>query len=280
MIDSLILRLWSYPRHVVLQTTLGGAIVITLLLFALLGQFFFNPFVLLTSPFEPPSYAHPFGTDFLGRDVLSRLIVGTGQTLTAAATAVGIATVIGSLSGVLSGYIGGKLDRAITMVMDAWYSFPDIVMALLIIVLLGSGAFNAGLAIGLALIPQFFRVLRSDSFSTKSATYIEAERVLGASTRWILLRHLVPAALPSLIVMMTIGLARAVLTLGGLGFLGLGVAPPTPEWGAELGYAKNAIVSGIWWPTAYAGLMIFIAVIGFNQLGNGLRAMVAAQRST
>ena len=268
----------NYPRAAVLQTGIGIAIVTMLILFALVGRVFFDPFVLATSPFEPPSSAHPFGTDFLGRDVLSRLIVGTGQTLVAAAVVVSFTTLVGSLLGVLIGYLGGRIDRVVTMFMDAWYSFPDIVMALLVVVLLGPGAVNAGFAIGLALIPQFFRVLRSDSFSTKSATYIEAERVIGASTRWILFRHLVPAALPSLIVMMTIGFARAVLTLGGLGFLGLGVPPPTPEWGADLGLAKNAIASGIWWPTAYAGLMIFIAVIGFNQLGNGLREMVTARR--
>lgn len=270
----------KYPRSTVVQLSVGIVIVASLLVFAVLGQYLLDPYTIMTAPFQPPTARHIAGTDVLGRDIMSRLIVGTRQTLTVAAVAVAIATLVGSTLGILAGYLGGAIDRIANMVMDAWYSLPDLVMALLIAVFLGPGAVNAGFAIGLATIPQFFRVLRTDSFSTKSATYIEAERVLGAGTGWILVRHLIPATLPSLIVMMTIGLARSILTIGGLGFLGLGIPPPTPEWGSDLGAAKSAILSGVWWPTTFAGFMIFLAVLGFNQLGNGLNSVIAARRST
>jgi len=269
-----------YPKSTVVQLSVGVVIVASLLGFAALGQNFLDSYSIVTAPFQSPNAEHIAGTDVLGRDIMSRLIVGTRETLTVAVVAVAIATVIGSILGILVGYLAGAVDRIANMIMDAWYSLPDLVMALLITVFLGPGAINAGFAIGLAMIPQFFRVLRTDSFSTKSATYIEAERVLGAGTGWILIRHLIPATLPSLIVMMTIGFARSILTIGGLGFLGLGIPPPTPEWGSDLGAAKSAILSGVWWPTTFAGFMIFVAVLGFNQLGNGLNSLISARRAS
>lgn len=268
-----------YSRGTLIQLGIGLAIVIVLLSFAAFGGFFLNPYRLDTVPYQAPSAQHIAGTDVLGRDIFSRLIVGTRETLTVAAVSVSISTVIGAIVGILAGYLGGTVDRIVSMLMDAWYSIPDIVLVILFALMLGQGALNAGLAIGLSHIPQFFRVLRSESFGTKSAVYIEAERALGANTRWILFRHLIPAALPSLIVMITIGLARSILTVGGLGFLGLGIPPPTPEWGTDLGLARNVIFLGIWWPTTFTGLMIFVAVIGFNQLGNALNSLIKATRS-
>ncbi len=269
----------KYSRATLIQLGVGAIIVIVLLSFAAFGGYFFDPYSLVTAPYQPPSAQHIAGSDVLGRDIFSRLITGTRQTLTVAAVAVAISAIIGGLSGTLVGYLGGKVDRVVSMIMDAWYSFPDIVLVILFALVLGQGAFNAGLAIGLSHTPQFFRVLRSEAFTTKSAVYVEAERVLGAHTPWILARHLIPAALPSLVVMITIGLARSILTIGGLGFLGLGIPPPTPEWGTDLGLARNVILNGIWWPTTLTGLMIFVAVLGFNQLGNGLNSLIRATRS-
>jgi peptide/nickel transport system permease protein len=247
---------------------------------ATLGRYFLNPYKIVTPPFEPPSLQHLAGTDILGRDILSRLLIGTSQTLTTAGVAVVIAAIVGSTFGILVGYLGGKLDRVVSLLMDGWYSIPDVVVALLIVVVLGAGIVNLGLAIGLSLVPQFFRVMRSDSISVKSSTFIEAERVMGASTGWILLRHLIPATLPSLVVMVTIGLARSVLVIGGLGFLGLGVPPPAPEWGSDMGAARSAILAGVWWPTTFGGAMIFLAVLGFNQLGNGLNSLLTSRRAS
>ncbi|MDE1852618.1 MAG: ABC transporter permease [Thaumarchaeota archaeon] len=277
---SLVSFLSKQPKDRLFQLGIGAGLVIALLVMAVLGPYFFDPYSLVTAPFQPPSAQHPAGTDVLGRDILSRLIIGTRQTLTVAGIAVLIATTAGTILGILVGYLGGNADRLASVIMDGWYSLPDLVVALLISVVLGPGAVNAGLAIGLALIPQFFRVMRSDALSVKSATYIEAERIMGANTLWILFRHLLPAALPSLFVMVTIGLARSVLTIGGLGFLGLGVPPPTPEWGSDMGAAKSAILSGVWWPTTFAGFMIFIAVLGFNQLGSGLNSLINSRRTS
>jgi len=267
-----------HSRDTIIQIAIGGTILTVLIAFALLGQYLVNPYRIVTAPFQPPSSKNLLGTDVLGRDILSRLIVGTRQSLYVAAISVVISTAFGATLGIFMGYIGGALDRVANMVMDAWYAFPDIVLALTVTVLLGQGAINSAIAIAIALVPYFFRVLRSDAFTAKSLTYIEAERVLGANTAWIVFRHLIPATLPSLIVLMTIALARAVLTLGGLGFLGLGIPPPTPEWGTDMGLATSGIINGIWWPTTFAGLFIFIAVLGFNQLGNGLNSVLIGRR--
>jgi peptide/nickel transport system permease protein len=268
----------KHSRGTIIQIAVGSGILSVLVAFAVLGPYLVNPYRIVSPPFQPPSGQYNFGTDILGRDILSRLIVGTRQSLLVAAISVIMSTAFGATLGIVVGYVGGLVDRIANVIMDAWYAFPDLVLALIITVLLGQGAINASIAIAIALVPYFFRVLRSDAFAAKSLTYIEAERVLGASTTWIVFRHLIPSTLPSLIVLMTIGVARAILTLGGLGFLGLGIPPPTPEWGTDLGLATSEIISGIWWPTTFAGLMIFVAVLGFNQLGNGLNSVLVGRK--
>src|SRR5579872_5221196 len=157
-----------------LQFYFGGTIILVLLFFAIFGRFFADPYTFVTPPFASPSLAHPMGTDILGRDILSRMIAGTSQSLLVAFISVGIAAVTGSLFGIFVGYIGGFVDRVANIIIDAWYSVPDIVLALVISVVLGRGVINTSIAIGFALVPQFFRVLRSNAFSAKSTTYFEA----------------------------------------------------------------------------------------------------------
>jgi ABC-type dipeptide/oligopeptide/nickel transport system permease subunit len=160
------------------------------------------------------------------------------------------------------------------MVIDAWWAFPAIIFAILIAVMLGASATNTALAVGIAAAPSYSRVVRSITLSLKELPFIEAERCIGAGSFRIIFVHIFPNTLPSVLVLSTLGLGQAILTVSGLGFLGLGIPPPIPEWGTDLGAARGALVSGVWWASAFPGVMILLAVIGFNLLGEGLRPLV------
>ncbi len=219
---------------------------------------------------KAPSAAHPLGTDQLGRDILARLLFGARLTLFIGAFAVSVGLAVGVPLGVISGYYRGTLDFVIQRVMDLMLSFTTFLLALTLVALLGVGLTNVIVAVGISTIPRFARLVRSSVLSIREVTYIEASMALGVPHRRVLWRHVLPNALAPVIVQATLSMGATILTAAGLGFLGLGVQPPTPEWGAMLGEGRNYIFSQ---PsvTTFPGLAIFLAVVGFNLLGDGLR---------
>jgi peptide/nickel transport system permease protein len=220
---------------------------------------------------EPESAQHPMGTDDLGRDMLSRIIFGARLSLLAAIYAVGIAFVIGVPVGLLSGYYRGAWDELVVMrIVDAVQAFPFLILALALAATLGAGFGNAMIAIGLGFTPAFVRIVRAQVMSVASLDYILAAGAIGARDSRILLRHVLPNSMAPLLVQTTLSMAAGVLAEAGLAFLGLGAQPPTPSWGQMLSVAQGYISLAPWlayWP----GLAIFLTVMGFNLIGDGVR---------
>jgi peptide/nickel transport system permease protein len=181
---------------------------------------------------------------------------------------------VGSILGVFTGYLGGKVDRIITLVMDAFWAIPGFITALLVSTLLGSSTLNLSIAIGVGWIPSFYRNVRSLSISLREEDFTYAEIAMGASDLYIVLYHILPLCFSVIVVIMTIGIAHSIIVSAGLGFLGLGVPPPTPELGVDLAQGRQAIASGVWWTIFGPSLFIFIMVIGFNLLGEGLNEIL------
>ena len=217
-----------------------------------------------------PSAAHLLGTDHLGRDILARLAYGARFSLLIGFAAVGVGLVIGVPLGTVSGFYGGWLDLVIQRVIDVFLSFPGFLLALTLVAVLGVGITNVVVAVGLGVVPAFVRLTRASTLSIRSRNYVEAARAAGASGISIIWRHVLPNALPPVVIQATLGLGATLLTAAGLGFLGLGVQQPTPEWGAMLGEGRSYIFSNPNLAT-FPGLAIFLTVLGFNLAGDGLR---------
>ncbi len=224
----------------------------------------------LTHVLLPPSRFHLLGTDHLGRDILARILYGTRLSLFIGFLAVGLGLLVGVPLGIISGYYGGWLDIVIQRFVDVMLAFPSFLLALSLVSLLGVGLTNVILAVGVSTIPSFIRLTRGSVLVIREQTYIEAAKAVGAHDTTILFKHILPNTLTPVIVQATLGLGVAILMASGLGFLGLGVQPPTPEWGAMLGEGRNYIFSAPHVAT-FPGLTIFLAVLGFNLLGDGLR---------
>ncbi|TMC08275.1 MAG: ABC transporter permease [Chloroflexi bacterium] len=224
----------------------------------------------LADAFLPSSLTHPLGTDELGRDELVRLLYGTRYTLVLGFAAVAIGVGIGLPLGAVSGYFGGWLDLLAQRVMDILLAFPNILLALALVATLGVGLQNVIISVGITSIPVFVRLVRASALSVRELPYVEAGRALGVPSIVVLLRHVVPNSLAPVIVQASLQLGAAILIAAGLGFLGLGVQAPTPEWGTMLGASRNYIFSDPNLAT-FPGLAIFGAVLAFNLLGDGLR---------
>ncbi len=219
---------------------------------------------------QPPSPAHWLGTDELGRDILSRILFGARISLEIQIVAVLLALVIGVILGAVGGYLGGYVDNLIMRAMDVLLAFPSIFLALAIIAALGTGLFNLMLAAGIASVPQFARIVRASILSLKEREFVEAALALGSGSNRIMFRHLLPNCLAPIIVQSTLRMATVLLTASGLSFLGLGVQPPTPEWGAMLSNARSYLIVAPHVATI-PGLAIMVVVVGFNLFGDGLR---------
>ncbi len=224
----------------------------------------------LLNTLATPSFEHPFGTDEFGRDVLSRIIYGSRISLLVGFISVGIALVFGGFLGAAAGYFGGKTDHYIMRVMDVFLSIPQLLFAISVAASLGPGLGNLMLAVGVAAIPQYARVVRSGVLSIRSLDYIEASTASGGGSFYIILKHVLPNCAAPLIVQSTLGVAFAILIAAGLSFIGLGLEPPNPEWGAMLSTGREYIRD---FPhlTVFPGLAIMLTILSLNFLGDGLR---------
>ncbi|MBE7249083.1 MAG: ABC transporter permease [Actinomycetospora chiangmaiensis] len=224
----------------------------------------------LAARLQPPGRAHLFGTDELGRDIFARTVYGARATL-AIVTLVGVIVVpVGLVVGTLAGYLGGWLDAVLMRVTDIFLAFPSLVLALAFAAALGPGIVNAVIAIALTAWPPYARLARAETAAVARTDFIAAAVLQGASTPRILLRHVVPLCLSSVVIRLTLDMAGIILTAAGLGFLGLGAQPPTPEWGAMVA-AGRSVVLDQWWVATIPGLAIFVVSLAFNVLGDGLR---------
>jgi len=219
---------------------------------------------------KPPNSTHWLGTDELGRDIFSRLIWGARITLSIVLMVSAITAPIGLLVGCCAGYFGGWADAVLMRFTDVFLALPRLILALAFVAALGPGIGNAVLAITLVAWPPYARVARAETIALRHSEFIEAARVAGASSMRIVFRHLMPLCLPSVIVRMSLDMAGIILTAAGLGFLGLGAQPPSPEWGAMIATGRKFMIDQ-WWVAAMPGIAIALVSFGFNLLGDGLR---------
>lgn len=255
------------------QGALGTVIVTLLLIVAIFG-----PAITPRDPetfhfaarFAAPSAEFPFGTDWFGRDLFSRILVGARSTVLLAILATVIGTVLGAIIGVLSGYLGGWADEVMMRLTDAVMAIPSLLFALIILAALGSSALNAVIAIGIAFAPGMARISRSVTLQVKSLDYVAAARARGEGLGWIIFAEIMPNTIAPVIVEATIRVAFAIMTLATLSFLGLGAQPPSPEWGLMIAEARDHLFRSPW-PVIAPGAAIALVAIGFNLLGDGLR---------
>jgi peptide/nickel transport system permease protein len=252
----------------------GLLIVLTLILIAI-----FAPLIAghvspvhqsLADRLAPPSSLYWFGTDELGRDIFSRTVHGARVTLTIVILVSVVVAPIGLAVGLLAGYLGGWVDAVLMRITDIFLAFPRLVLALAFAAALGPGIENAVIAISLTAWPPYARIARAETVTIARSDFISAIVLQGASTWRILFRHIMPLCLSSLIVRLTLDMAGIILTAAGLGFLGLGAQPPTPEWGAMVSAGRDVILDQ-WWVATIPGIAIFVVSLGFNLLGDGLR---------
>jgi peptide/nickel transport system permease protein len=256
------------------RAPLIGAAIVGLFVLAAL----FAPLIAGTDPLaqnlahgsQPPSFAHPFGTDKLGRDVFARIVYGSRISIRIGFVAVGLAISAGTVIGMVAGYAGGAVESALMGAMDVMLAFPSIILAIGITTILGPSVTNLMIAIGIVYIPQYARLARASALEAKGTEYVEAARAVGAGPALILLRHILPNIVAPLLVQATLGIATAELEAAGLSYLGLGARPPAPEWGAMLNDARDYWVTAPW-ALIFPGLSITALVLGFNLLGDGLR---------
>lgn len=248
------------------------------LVFLMIGMTIFAPWISPYHPvryegggrLEPPSVKHFFGTDQLGRDVLSRIIHGGQVPIIVAVASAFFALSSGMTIGLISGYQGGWLDRFLSLLMDSVYSFPSLILAIVMIAVLGPSIFNMVLAVGVVYIPRYFRVVRSQVTQLKSKEYVEAAHSLGFSDLRILFKHIAPNTINSVMAILSFNIADGILTESGLSYLGYGLPPPAPDWGFDIQNGQQFMLSGHWWLITFAGLMIILLALGFAMLGEGL----------
>lgn len=228
---------------------------------------------------QPPSASHWFGTDELGRDVFSRVIVAARVSLQVAVVSVTFAFVVGVLLGVVSGYVGGLLDVVLMRVVDVMFAFPVLLLALAIVAILQPGMATTMLAIGIVYTPIFARVARASTLSVRHEPYVQVSRTMGTPTTTILRTHVLPNISGPLIVQTSLSLAFAILSEAALSFLGLGIQPPAPSWGGML-FSAQGFLGQAWWMSVFPGVAIFVTVLAFNLLGDGLRDVLDPKQRT
>ncbi|WP_410741003.1 D,D-dipeptide ABC transporter permease [Citrobacter koseri] len=257
-------------------TLTGGVIIILMLLLMVLSPWItpYDPNAIdLTARLLAPSATHWFGTDEVGRDLFSRVLVGSQQSIVAGLVVVGIAGGIGSLLGCLSGVMGGRADAIIMRLMDIMLSIPSLVLTMALAAALGPSLFNAMMAIAIVRIPFYVRLARGQTLVVRQFTYVQAARTYGAS-RWHLISwHILRNSLPPLIVQASLDIGSAILMAATLGFIGLGAQQPSAEWGAMVAIGRNYVLDQ-WWYCAFPGAAILITAVGFNLFGDGIRDLL------
>ena len=256
------------------RVLLGGVVVLLLVLVAL-----FSPVIVPYDPIEvnpsdsmeAPSLQHWLGTDDLGRDVLSRVLLGSRVSLSVGLISVSIGLIVGVSVGLAAGYLGGPVDLLAMRVIDALLSFPALLLAISITAALGPQIWNAMIAIGVVAIPAYTRLTRAQVLSIREREFVTATRAIGASSWRIVFRHILPNVSNSLVVQASLSTAFAILAEASLSFLGLGAQPPTPSWGQDINYSQRYLSNMMWWMSAGPGIAIFLAVLSFNFLGDALR---------
>jgi peptide/nickel transport system permease protein len=270
--DSQFRRGWSkLKRNKV--ALLGGLIITLYIVTALLAPVLFpgNPSAPnLMMALERPSIEHPLGTDELGRSILGRIIYGSRVSLLIAFGAVLVGLLIGVPVGLVSGYYGGKIDFGIQRGTDTMLAFPGFLLALSLVAVLGVGFKNAMVSVGIGMIPLYIRLVRGCVLSVREQAYVEAARAVGTRDAFIIFRHILPNVMVPITVQTSLMMGMGILFAAGLGFLGIGVQPPTPEWGTMLGSGRSYLFNAPHVAT-FPGIAIFLAVLGFNLLGDGLR---------
>jgi len=222
---------------------------------------------------RPPSWEFLFGTDELGRDVLSRVIHGARISLQIGVITISIALVLGTMVGIAAGFYGGVIDGALMAVMEILLAFPQILLAMAILAMLGPSLKNAMIAVGLSAVPVYARTARGTTLSVRAMDYVEAARAVGAGDGRILVRHVLPNMISPVVVLATAGVGIAILIAAGLSYLGLGAQPPTPEWGAMLSESR-AYLRNAWWMATFPGLAITLVVVSLNLCGDWLRDLL------
>lgn len=222
---------------------------------------------------QPPSGSHPFGTDELGRDVLSRVIYGSRVSLEVGVVAAGIAATIGSAGGLAAGFYGGRWDAAVMRATDVLLAFPGILLAIAVVATLGPSLLNVIIAVGIGAIPVYTRTVRGSTLSVRRMEYVEAARAAGATAGRLVVRHVLRNIAAPIVILATLGVGVNILIAAGLSYVGLGAQPPTPEWGAMLSGARQYLRDA-WWTAMFPGLAITVTVIGMNLLGDGLRDLL------
>jgi peptide/nickel transport system permease protein len=277
---------WSHGRYVLSEnpfTMIAALLFAGFVVLAVIGPWI-TPFDPLASnvgaPLSAPHGAHWFGTDALGRDIFSRVLVATRIDFLIAFSAVAVSFLAGGLLGAAAGYFGGWLDRIVIRVCDMVMSFPLFVLAMGIVAALGNSVFNIILATAVVNLPFYVRVARTEVNVRRDAGFVEAARLAGNGDARILLRHLIPNALPPMMVQVSLNLGWAILNAAGLSFIGLGVSPPQAEWGIMVAEGANYIISGEWWVALFPGTVLMLAVFTFNLLGDGVRDLIDPRRRT
>ena len=264
-------------------TLIAGLVLVAFVVLAIVGPWVAPYDPLLTNAkltLAHPSLGHPFGADALGRDILSRVIVATQLDMTMAIGAVAISFALGTWLGALAGYFGGWIEVLTGRLMDTIMAFPLFVLAMGIVAALGNSVANIVLATAIINLPFYARFARAEISARRDLAYVEAAKMSGHSGLAILLSHLIPNILPTMMVQASLNLGWAILNAAGLSFIGLGVRPPTPEWGIMVSEGASYIFSGEWWTFAFPGFALVLAVFCFNLIGDGLRDIIDPRTRT
>ncbi|WP_137046313.1 ABC transporter permease [Pseudolabrys sp. FHR47] len=278
--------LFSHAHYVMTENPVTGlsfVLFALIALCALIGPYIvpFDPLASDTAAtLQPPSFKHWFGTDQLGRDIFSRVVVATRLDFIIALTSVALVFALGGFAGIASGFFGGWTDRIVGRISDTIMAFPLFVLAMGIVAALGNTVTNIVIATAIINFPLYVRVARAEANVRRDAGFVQAARLSGNGEFRILLMHILPNIMPIMMVQVSLTMGYAILNAAGLSFIGLGVRPPTPEWGIMVAEGAGNIISGEWWIAFFPGLALMIAVFTFNLLGDGLRDLVDPQRRT
>lgn len=249
-----------------------------LIIIAILAMAFFSPVIAPFNPYSqdagpqlaPPGGPYLMGTDNLQRDVWSRIVFGSQTILLVSVLAAAISSFFGILLGLISGYAGGAVDRSLSLVMDAVYVFPGLILAIALAAMFGPGVLNITFAVAVIYIPTYFRLVRGQTLAIKQELYVEAARAIGAGSFTVLGKYIFPNVIATTVVVFTLNVADAIMIEAALTYLGLGLPPSIVDWGMDLAMGKKYLPSGVWWLVTFPGMMISLLALGFTMLGEGL----------